>query len=56
MRLTCEEPCCTVNHGQGLPKFVTSVYARNGDDGIVHMLLSPASVQTKINDKDVKGR
>lgn len=48
-----EKPCCTVNHPQGLPKFVAQAYARNGDNGLVHALLSPARVQTRIADGDV---
>lgn len=47
-------PCCTVNHPQGLPKFISTAYARNGEDGIIHMLLSPTYVDTKIGDSSVK--
>ncbi|KAH7310189.1 hypothetical protein BKA65DRAFT_519076 [Rhexocercosporidium sp. MPI-PUGE-AT-0058] len=41
-------PCCTVNHPQGLPKFLQSTFVTAGDDGIVHALLSPATVQTTL--------
>ncbi|KKZ61401.1 hypothetical protein EMCG_03957 [[Emmonsia] crescens] len=42
-------PCCTVNHHQGYPKFVSSMFVRNGANGIAHALLGPAEVQTTTN-------
>ena len=42
------DPCCTVNHPQGLPKFVQAAYVTLGDNGLVHALLSPASVTTSV--------
>ncbi|KAM0331393.1 hypothetical protein ACHAQA_003066 [Verticillium albo-atrum] len=47
-------PCCTVNHPQAYPKYVTSSYAKAGEDGIAHILLGPTSIETKIKDKAVK--
>lgn len=41
-------PCCTVNHPQGLPKFVQSSFVKSGDSGLVHALLTPATVTTTI--------
>ncbi|PGG95508.1 hypothetical protein AJ79_10019 [Helicocarpus griseus UAMH5409] len=39
-------PCCTVNHHQGYPKFVSNMFVRQGNNGIVHALLGPAQAQT----------
>ncbi|KFY78878.1 hypothetical protein V499_02053 [Pseudogymnoascus sp. VKM F-103] len=47
-------PCCTVNHPQAYPKYVASAYSKIRDNGIIHMLLGPTTVETSINGKDVK--
>lgn len=41
-------PCCTVNHPQGYPKFAMYSFVRKGEKGIVHALLSPGHLETKV--------
>ncbi|KAI9740231.1 MAG: hypothetical protein M1834_004809 [Cirrosporium novae-zelandiae] len=37
-------PCCTVNHPQGFPKYLSASFVAVGDNGIGHALLGPGKV------------
>ncbi|KAL4887822.1 hypothetical protein BDV59DRAFT_211808 [Aspergillus ambiguus] len=41
-------PCCTVNHGQGYPKYVAASYMLEGDSHVIHALLGPETLSTKL--------
>lgn len=49
-------PCCTVNHPQGYPKFVSNSWVRIGENGLGHALLSPSTVTTTVSGGNVKIR
>ncbi|KAJ8078227.1 hypothetical protein PM082_000433 [Marasmius tenuissimus] len=43
-------PCCTVNHGQGWPKFISHAYMTSPDGSTIHhVLLSPTTVTTTLS-------
>ena len=46
--------CCTANFHQGWPKFVTSLWMRSADDGLVATLYSPCSVKTTVRGTTVR--
>jgi hypothetical protein len=46
--------CCTANMHQGWPKFVTHLWAKSPDGGLVALVLAPCVVETTIDGKPVK--
>ncbi len=46
--------CCTANFHQGWPKFVTGLWMRSPDDGLVATLYSPCVVTTKVRNRNVQ--
>ena len=46
--------CCTANFHQGWPKFTTSLWMSQGDDGIVAALYAPSEVQVILGGTNVR--
>ncbi|KAL4904564.1 hypothetical protein BDW74DRAFT_178662 [Aspergillus multicolor] len=47
-------PCCTVNHAQGYPKYTANSYVRQEADHIVHALLGPTTLNTRVHGEKVR--
>jgi len=45
--------CCTVNFPQGWPKFVSNLYFKTPDNGIIAAAYGPSVVNTQINGKNI---
>jgi len=46
--------CCTANFHQGWPKFTTSLWMANGDNGIVAALYAPSEVRAQLANTNVQ--
>ncbi|KAG6010406.1 hypothetical protein E4U21_006970 [Claviceps maximensis] len=49
-------PCCTVNHGQGYPKFLSNSWVSVGAKGVAHVLLGPSEMSTVVDGSHVSIR
>jgi hypothetical protein len=45
-------PCCAVRFSTGLPKWVSAMFVKDGEDGIAHALLGPSELRTTLGKRN----